>query len=61
VRIVIVTKLLVSWDNYFKMIIIQCFSVLMSSNFLEFVSESFMPIVNISNLAHRGVVYMLNS
>ena len=40
------------WGNYFEMVIIRCFSELMSSNFLEFVSKSFWPIVNISNLAH---------
>jgi len=43
VRIVIFTKLLVSWNNYLEMIIIQCFGGLMSSNFLKFVSKSINP------------------
>ena len=50
-RIVIFTKFLVSWSNYLEMVIIQCFSGLKNSNFLEFVSKSVRPIVNIRNLA----------
>jgi len=56
VRIIIFTKLLPSWGNSLEMVIIPYFSELMSSNFLEFVSKSFRPIVNIRNLAHWRVV-----
>jgi len=61
VRIIIFTKLLVIWGNYLEMVINQCFSGLMSTNFLEFVSKSVRPIMNIRNLAHWRVVYTLNS
>jgi len=33
----------------------------MSSNFLEFFSKSVRPIMNIRDLAHWRVVYILNS
>jgi len=41
VRIVIFTKLLVSWGNHLEMVIIRRFSGLMSSEFLEIRYKSF--------------------
>jgi len=41
--------------------IIRYFNELMSSNFLELIGKSLMPIVNNSNLAQWGGVYIHNS
>jgi len=60
-RIVIFTKLQVSWGNYLETVIIQCFGELKISDFLEFISRSVRPIMNIRDLSHSRVVYILNS
>jgi len=49
VRIIMFTKLPVSRGNYFGTVINLCFNELVSSNFLEFISGSFKPIMVCSN------------